>query len=54
MRHADHIAVLTVWSAMHGLTMLAIDGLAGAAPRLTIDDIAKKLAHMVCYGVIRR
>jgi AcrR family transcriptional regulator len=49
-----HIAVLTVWSTMHGLTMLAIDGLAGTTPRLTIDDITKKLAHMVCYGLIRR
>jgi AcrR family transcriptional regulator len=48
------MAVLTAWSAVHGLTMLAIDGLTAAAPRFTIDQITEKLVHTLSYGLIRR
>jgi AcrR family transcriptional regulator len=48
-----NIAVLSAWSAVHGLTMLAIDGLA-ATPRLTTERIAEKMAQTLCYGLIRR
>jgi AcrR family transcriptional regulator len=47
------LAVLSAWSAVHGLTMLAIDGLA-EAPRLTMDGVARKLSQTLCYGLIRR
>jgi AcrR family transcriptional regulator len=48
-----HLAVLSAWSAVHGLTMLAIDGMA-ETPRLTMDGVAKKLSRTICYGLIRR
>jgi AcrR family transcriptional regulator len=44
-------AVLTAWSAVHGLTMLAIDGLP-AIPRKLIDQIADKLTKIVCQGLM--
>jgi AcrR family transcriptional regulator len=47
------IAVLSAWSAVHGLTMLAIDGQVGPPP-LEIDKIAEKLARTFCYGLVRR
>jgi hypothetical protein len=47
------IAVLSAWSAMHGLTMLAIDGLA-AIPRLTPERLAEKVAQMFTHGLMRR
>jgi AcrR family transcriptional regulator len=45
-------AVLTAWSAVHGLTMLSIDGLP-AVPRKILDQIAEKLARIVCHGLMR-
>jgi AcrR family transcriptional regulator len=48
-----HIAVLSAWSTVHGLTILTIDGVSGVA-QLAIDDIAEKLASRLCYGLVRR
>jgi AcrR family transcriptional regulator len=47
------IAVLTAWSVVHGLTMMAIDGLA-MVPRLTAEKIAEKTAQALCHGLLRR
>ena len=47
------IAVLSAWSAVHGLTMLAIDGLA-AIPRLTPERLADKVAQTLTNGLMRR
>jgi len=47
------IAVLSAWSVVHGLTMLAIDGQVGPPP-LKIDKIAEKLARTFSYGIVRR
>jgi AcrR family transcriptional regulator len=47
------IAVLSAWSAVHGLTMLAIDGLA-TTPHLTMDNVTEKLVETLCHGLIRR
>ena len=45
--------VLTAWSAVHGLTMLALDRLP-AIPRKSLDHLAEKLARIVCQGMMRR
>jgi AcrR family transcriptional regulator len=45
-------AVLSAWSAVHGLTMLVLDGRVG--PPLKIERIAERLTHTICYGLIRR
>jgi AcrR family transcriptional regulator len=47
------IAVVSAWSAVHGLTMMAIDGLA-TVPRLTAEKIAEKVAQTHCHGLLRR
>ena len=47
------IAVLSAWSAVHGLTMLALDGQIGPPP-LRVDKIAEKLGRTFCYGLVRR
>jgi AcrR family transcriptional regulator len=47
------IAVLSALSAVHGLTMLAIDGLT-STPRLTPDRLAEKVVQTVAYGLLRR
>jgi AcrR family transcriptional regulator len=47
------IAILAAWSAVHGLTMLTLDGLAGTvAPN--VDNLAEKLARAVCHGLLRK
>jgi AcrR family transcriptional regulator len=48
-----NIAVLSAWSVVHGLTMLAIDGFA-AVPRLTTERLAEKIAQTVTNGLIHR
>jgi AcrR family transcriptional regulator len=48
-----HVAVLSAWSTVHGLTILTIDGVSGVA-QLAIDAIAEKLASRLCYGLVRR
>jgi AcrR family transcriptional regulator len=47
------IAVLSAWSAVHGLTMLAIDSQVGPSP-VSIEKIAEKLARIFCHGLVRR
>lgn len=47
------IAVLTTWSTVHGLTMVALDRLADA-PKLPIPDLAERVARLVCDGLIRK
>lgn len=43
------LTALAVWSATHGLTMLAIDKVAPAG--LTVDDMIERLLRMVVAGV---
>jgi AcrR family transcriptional regulator len=47
------IAVISAWSAVHGLTMLAIDGLA-ETPSVNTSRIAEKMADALCWGLNRR
>ena len=47
------VSVLTAWSAVHGLTMLTIDGIADT-PQLSTGEIARKVANLVCDGLLRR
>ncbi len=47
------VAVLTAWSAVHGLTMLTIDGIADNPP-LSTEEIARRVATLVCDGLLRR
>jgi AcrR family transcriptional regulator len=47
------IAVLSALSAVHGLTMMSIDGLA-TVPRLTAEKIAEKMVETLCNGLLRR
>jgi hypothetical protein len=47
------IAVFSAWSAVHGLTMMAIDGLA-MVPRLTAERIAVKMVQTLCHGLLQR
>ena len=51
------VAVLMAWSAVHGLTMLTIDGIADTPeirPQIRVEEVAKKLTNLVCYGLLRR
>jgi AcrR family transcriptional regulator len=51
------VSVLIAWSAVHGLTMLTIDGVADSPeirPRVSAEEFAKKLTDLVCYGLLRR
>jgi AcrR family transcriptional regulator len=51
------VSVLTAWSAVHGLTMLTIDGIADTPeirPPISVEEVAKKLTNLVCYGLLRR
>jgi len=43
------LAALSVWSATHGLTMLAIDRI--PAPNLAVDDMIERLLRMVVCGL---
>jgi AcrR family transcriptional regulator len=43
------IASLSVWAAVHGLTLLVIDGLAG--PEVTVDILVTRLIRMICEGL---
>ena len=50
-------AVLTAWSAIHGLTMLTIDGIADTPevqPRMDVPAISKKLTLLMCNGFLQR
>jgi hypothetical protein len=51
--HELRVSVLTAWSAVHGLTMLTIDGIADI-PQLTTEKLARKVANLVCGGLLRR
>ena len=48
-----HFSVLIAWSTVHGLTMLTIDRIADTPP-LSIEEIARKAANLVCEGLLRR
>ena len=43
------IASLSVWSAVHGLTLLTIDGLTGS--ELSVDILVTRLIRMLCDGL---
>jgi len=47
------VAVLSAWSTIHGLTMLAIDGVADISPA-GIQPLAKRVANTLCNGLMRR
>jgi AcrR family transcriptional regulator len=47
------LAVLSCWSVVHGLTLLAIDGRVGPT-RLKMESIAERVTSLFSYGVIRR
>jgi len=47
------VSVLIAWSTVHGLTMLTIDRIADT-PQLSIEEIARKAANLVCEGLLRR
>jgi AcrR family transcriptional regulator len=46
-------ATLSCWSAVHGLTLLAIDGRVDAPPS-RLDRLAAQLTQTMCYGLVRR
>jgi AcrR family transcriptional regulator len=51
------LSVLTAWSAVHGFTMLTIDGIADTPEirsPMSVEEIAKKLTTLLCYGLLRR
>lgn len=51
---ALEMAVIAVWSLIHGLTMLYIDGLAILETAQTIDSLAEKVVAMFMYGLVKR
>lgn len=51
---ALEIAAIAVWSVVHGLIMLYIDGLATLETAQTIDGLAEKVVAMFMYGLLKR
>ena len=51
---ALEIAAVAVWSIVHGLTMLYIDGLATLETAQTIDSLAEKVGAMFMYGLVKQ
>jgi len=47
------IAVLSAWSTVHGMAMLAIDGFV-AAPQPVTEELIEKVARAVSAGLVRR
>lgn len=47
------ILVLTAWSTVHGLTMVALDGLSGTPPS-KIPGLVEKVARVVCNGMFKK
>jgi AcrR family transcriptional regulator len=47
------VAALTAFSTVHGLTMIAIDGLAGV-PRPMTKELAEKVARTIGHGLFRK
>jgi AcrR family transcriptional regulator len=50
-RRRVQVAVLAAWSAVHGLTMLAIDGLAGGLSRRALLAAAEQIAQTLVNGL---
>lgn len=50
---ALEIAVVALWSLVHGLAMLYIDGLATLETAQTIDSLAEKVIALFMYGLVR-
>ena len=46
-------SVIAVWSLVHGLTMLYLDGLATLETAQTIESLAEKVVAMFVYGIVR-
>jgi AcrR family transcriptional regulator len=46
-------AVLTAWSTVHGLTMVAIDRMV-EAPNSDVPHLADKVARLICNGLVRK
>jgi AcrR family transcriptional regulator len=51
---ALELAVIAVWSLVHGLTMLYIDGLATLGTAQTVDSLAEKVVAMFMHGIVER
>ena len=51
---ALELAVIAVWSLVHGLTMLYIDGLATLGTPQTVDSLAEKVVAMFMHGIVER
>jgi AcrR family transcriptional regulator len=47
------VLVLTAWSTVHGLTMVALDGLT-ETPRSKIPGLVEKVARVVCHGMFKK
>jgi hypothetical protein len=51
---ALEMAVIGIWSVVHGLTMLYIDGLATTETAETIDSLGEKVVAMFLHGIVER
>jgi AcrR family transcriptional regulator len=51
---ALEMAVIGIWSVVHGLTMLYIDGLATLDTAKTIDSLGEKVVAMFLHGIVER
>jgi AcrR family transcriptional regulator len=51
---ALELAVIAVWSLVHGLTMLYIDGLATLGTAQTVDSLAEEVVAMFMHGIVER
>lgn len=47
-------AVIAVWSLVHGLAMLYIEGLATLETAQTIESLAEKVVAMFVFGIVKR
>jgi AcrR family transcriptional regulator len=53
-RAALEMAVIGIWSVVHGLTMLYIDGLATLNAAKIIDSLGEKVVAMFLHGIVER
>jgi AcrR family transcriptional regulator len=49
---ALQVAVIATWAAMHGLTMLALDGVPAVSNR-AVEQLADKVARIISRGLLR-
>ena len=51
---ALELVVIALWSLVHGLTMLYIEGLATLETARTIDSLAEEVGAMFMYGLVKQ